>query len=449
LQRPLCVCNECERRGPSRRSLHLQQCEAVGKTKRRSHELEERSLRPADDTDTPNGNPPGVAPASVGKPDYTPGDPAGLVLVDEGAGGGIGRTLFHASPWDGWPAEWSLPGMSRAEDLIDTAWAALDLNSSVFASMPPYLVGASPNLPDGWIDNPDPDRYNSWADFAHGLMWDFQLGEAFVVCTSRYANGWPARFHLIPPWLIEPELTGTGRTYKIGSLELDPADVLHLRYRSTVDQARGTGPLDAGRARLVAAGVLLRYVTQFVTSGAVPSGVLESEEEVTSKQAEDLHAQWIAARMAKLGLPAVLGGGVSWKATQINPLQSALTELAAYTEAKISVLLGVPPFLLSLPSGGDSMTYSNVSSVFDYHWRGGLRPKAQRVMTALAQWLVPLGTGVEVNRDEYVKPGPLERAQTWEIYLRNGVVDVETVQTAERFTSAGTTTASPVSGVLK
>ena len=152
---------------------------------------ENRSLRPIDDDDTPNANPAGVPPASVAKPDYDPGDPNGFELVDEGPGRPRG-TIFHASPWDGWPAEWNMPllGGGSTGDLFDTAWAALDLNSSVFASMPVYMVGASPNLPDGWIDNPDPDKYNSWVGFARALMWDYQLGEVFVVCTARFANGW-------------------------------------------------------------------------------------------------------------------------------------------------------------------------------------------------------------------------------------------------------------------
>jgi phage portal protein BeeE len=153
--------------------------------------------------------------------------------------------------------------------------------------------------------------------------------------------------------------------------------------------------------------------------------------------------------VSRLGLPAVLGGGVTWRATQASALDTALTDLAGYTEAKVAVLLGVPPHMLGLPSGGDSMTYQSVSAIYDYHWRGGLRPKAQRLMLALSQWLVPRGTGLEVNRDEYVRPGPLERAQTWEIYLRNGVVAAEDVQVAERFTTAGTTTSTPISGVVK
>jgi HK97 family phage portal protein len=419
-------------------------------------ELETRSLRPDDDVDLANSNPAGVPPASVGVPDYDAGDPVGLELVDEGPGRPFGGSLLHASPWDGWPSSWNLPVLGPVENMIDVAWQALDLNASVFASMPPYLVNASPNLPDEWIDNPDPDQYTSWATFAHGLMWDFQLGEAFVVCTARYTGpggpgtGWPARFHLAPPWSVNVELDAGRRRYSIGGIPVRSEDVLHIRYRSTVDNARGTGPLDASATRLLAARVLLRYLTSFVEGGAVPSSVLESEEELTAKQASDLHAQWINARMSRLGLPAVLDGGVKWKATQTDPLSSALAELAAYTEAKIVVGLGVPPFLLGLPSGGDSMTYSNVSSIFDYHWRGGLRPKAQRIMLALSQWLTPRGTALEVNRDEYVRPGPLERAQTQEIYIRNGVLTPEEVREAERFgTASRTTGTATLTGVQK
>ena len=54
-----------------------------------------------------------------------------------------------------------------------------------------------------------------------------------------------------------------------------------------------------------------------------------------------------------------------------------MLELAQFTESRIAVLLGVPPFLVGLPSGGDSMTYSNVSSLFDFHDRSYLRTAAE------------------------------------------------------------------------
>lgn len=406
-----------------------------------------RSLRPLHE-DTPNANDPPPPPGTVAPhPLVEPGDPNGVVF--EGFGGGW--PPLHASPWSGWPGEWVTPNWWHWHDLVDAAWSCLDLNSSVFAAMPPYLVDAAESLPADWLTNPDPMFYRSWAEFARDLMWDFQMGEVFVLATSYYANGFPARFHVVPPWTVNVEIDysrpGYSRRYRIGELDVS-GDMLHIPYRSTVADTRGTGPLDAGRSRMVAAGILLRYATNFVQGGAVPSGVLESDEELTASQTTDLKNQWIEARMSSLGLPAVLSGGVTWKATQTDPISSALVELAKFNESRIAVLLGVPPFLQGLPSGGDSMTYSNVSAIFDYHWRAGLKPKVQRLMMALTNWLTPRGTGLEVNRDEYVRPGPLERAQTQEIYIRNNVLSENEVREMERFSTTVTAPGDQM-GVLK
>ena len=409
-------------------------------------QLQVRSLRPsADVPTTPNGNDPAtVPPATVGDDTYRPGDPDGFVL-DTSAGSGRGRARIVPSPWSGWPAEWDTPLWGgQAAILSDTAWAALDLNSSVFASMPPYLVDASPSLPADWLTNPHPDVYNCWQDFARQLFWDFQMGESIIVCTARYANRFPARFFAAEPWTVDVTFDANmQRQYRVGSKWLDPADVLHIRYKSSPTVARGIGPLDVGRTRMIAAGVLTRYATEFAMSGGVPPSILKHPDELSSDQVTDLLNQWIESRMSRLGLPAVLSGGVEWEATGVNPLQTALTELEGYTEARLAVLLGVPPFLLGLPSGGDSMTYSNVTSLFDYHWRAGLKPKADRLLASLANWLTPRGTGLEVNRDEYVRPGPLERAQTWQILLGANVVTVDEVRAIERFANTG----EPVGGL--
>jgi hypothetical protein len=93
------------------------------------------------------------------------------------------------------------------------------------------------------------------------------------------------------------------------------------------------------------------------------------------------------------------------------------------------------------------MTYSNVNALFDYHWRAGLRPKVSPIVHGLSLWLLPRGTDIEVNRDEYVRPDPYTRAQTWEILIRIGVLTARQVQEIERFVvSAGAT--APTAGAL-
>ena len=385
---------------------------------------------------TPNGNDPAsVPPATVGPDVYRPGDPHGLELVDEGRGLPWPRSTIRPSPWSGWPEEWATPLWNQLEALTDTAWMCIDLNASILATMPPYLVGASPSLPTDWLQNPDPDQYTSWEEFAKQLFWDYQLGEVFVLCTARYANSYPARFHVVPAWQINAEIVAGRREYKIGSLDVTD-DLLHIRYQSAVGDARGHGPLEAGRTRLIAARALTRYGTNIATTGGIPNAVLQHPDELTAKQATDLQTQWIEARLSTLGLPAVLSGGVTFETIQISPKDMALLELLQFNEARIAVLLGVPPFLVGLPSGGDPLTYNTVLMALDYHWRAGLRPKASTVMAGLSGWLTPRGTRIEVNRDAYVQPEPEARARTWEILIRIGVLTAEQVQLIERYATA-------------
>jgi len=114
----------------------------------------------------------------------------------------------------------------------------------------------------------------------------------------------------------------------------------------------------------------------------------------------------------------------------------AMHELEQFNEARIAVLLGVPPFLVGLPSGGDSMTYSNVSTLFDYHDRQKLRSLAVKVMSALSYWALPLGQQVEINRDEYSRPPFDQRAEAWSKLIASGVITPEDVAVYENFQGA-------------
>ena len=189
---------------------------------------------------------------------------------------------------------------------------------------------------------------------------------------------------------------------------------------------------------MVAAEILSRYATNLVSAGGIPPSILTHPDELSAQQAEDLRTQWVIARQSALGEPAVLTGGVTWEPTTVNPRDMALVELLQHNEGRIAIMLGVPPFLVGLPSGGDSMTYSNTTAVFDYHWRAGLRPKATMVTAALSEWLLPRGTVVEVNRDAYIQPPPNERAATAQLLnsirdeAGNPALTVEEIRKAER-----------------
>jgi HK97 family phage portal protein len=378
----------------------------------------------------PNENDPAnVPPATVGPPAATPGDPSGVVLTGPDAPDWSPPKIIP-SVWSGWPADWFPPfwGGQQPNTLTDTAWMVVDRQASILSTMPAYLKDAAPSLQADWLNNPDPDVYGSWEEFLKQLMWDYQAtGEAFVLATARYSTGWPARFHVVPPWWVEVTLLDGLRRYMIASEDVTD-DLLHVRYHSQVGYAHGMGPLEAGGQRVLAAQVLVQYATSLAAGGGIPTGVLQHPAELSPDQALQLKADWVQARASAIGEPAVLSGGIEWKPTQINPNDMALTGLLDRQESRIAQLLGMPSELVGIPTSTDPMTYKNMNMWMELHWRQGLKPKAKAVMKALSEWALPRGTWVELDNREYVAPVPLEQAQAIQIYA--GIVDPATGQPA-------------------
>jgi HK97 family phage portal protein len=378
----------------------------------------------------PNENDPAnVPPATVGPPAATPGDPSGVVLTGPNAPDWSPPKIIP-SVWSGWPADWFPPFWSgqMPAQLTDTAWLCIDRNSSILANMPAYLKDAAPSLQADWLNNPDPDVYGSWKGFCKSLFWDYQaVGEVFVLATARYSTGWPARFHVVPPWMVQIEILDGLRVYMIGGEDVSE-DLLHIRYREQVGYAHGEGPLEAGGQRVLASQMLIQYATSLAAGGGIPTGVLQHPAELSPDQALQLKADWVAARASSIGEPAVLSGGIQWTPTQINPNDMALTALLDRQEGRICQLLGVPSELVGVPTSTDPMTYKNVAMWHDLHWKQGLKPKAGHVMAELSGWALPRGTSVELNADAYVAGEPLERAQTAQILA--GIVDPVTGQQA-------------------
>lgn len=337
------------------------------------------------------------------------------------------------SRWAGWPTDWLDPswdGASQLSALVDTAWACLDLNSSVIASMPPFLTRDGQVVPSKtWMGNPDPDTYVSWDDFAKEAFWEYQCGELFILCLARDFAGWPARFRVIPSAFVTVDSDG----YRVGTYRVPRGDMLHIRYSRQPGSPRGVGPLEVGGARIVAAATMARHVSGLVESGIAPPYYIRTDKPLTKDQAVGVLDGWLETRANRPGEPAIMSGGSSLEAPPTKSASElALVELAQFTESRIAILLGVPPFLVGLPSGGNSMTYSNVSQLFDFHERSSLGPKVSAPMAALSRWALPRGTLIDLNRDSYTRPQAADRANYYKTLFELGAITAEEIRTMER-----------------
>jgi HK97 family phage portal protein len=396
----------------------------------------------------------GVTPNDNGPSDYNPGDPDGADLsaftnMPESRGA---LPTPSPSPWSGWPSSWGLSWQQQANfnKLIDVAWACVDLNSSVISSMPAYrLRNGEVIAATKWMTNPDPTIYCSWNEFVKQLMWDYMLGEAFVLPMATQSDGYPGRFRVIPPWLINVEMRGGSREYRIGGEHgQDVTDeILHIRYQSTSIDAHGHGPLEVAGARMTQIGLLQRYTNNLAETGGIPFYWLELDKRLTQQEGRDLLNRWIETRAEYAGYPALVTGGAKLnQARSFSAGDMALMEMQQFNEARIAILLGVPPFLVGLPGATGSLTYSNIESLFSYHDRSSLRPKVHTAMAALSQWALPTGQSIELNRDDYTRPGLADRANAYKTLVDAGILNPVEARVMERLLGGGLS-AAQLSGV--
>lgn len=373
---------------------------------------------------------------------------AGDVSAQQGESGGFGATHvmypaaappIQAQSWAGWPVGWEVPsnltgGARWFGGGSDIVFAAIDRNATAFGAMPLTPSKGLVRQPaPSWLINPQPQVYASWSEFARQVWWSYQAcGEVFIVATSWFKDsGWPRTFMVLDPWMCTPEIVDGKRTVSINGLDATD-DVLHVRYASWPGVARGVGPLDVAGERIAAERALSRYASDLASQGGIPWAVIKSKYRLTPTQIAQLKTQWIEARRSQMGVPAILDQELDLTQLQVTPQQMALAELQTSSEARLSVLLGVPPYLLGLPSAvGSSSPYQNVQDVFEYWWRLTLYPHGGHLMSALALWALPAGTDIRLDAATYTQPGPLERAQYYDYQLRNGVMTVDEVRAAE------------------
>jgi len=325
--------------------------------------------------------------------------------------------------WQGWPTGWETPlwnGSGFPQKLVSTLWTCIDLNTRQLASFPIYGVKGVNVVPlPEWSNNPEPSLYSDWTEAAKQMFNTYQaMGEIILWATGRYKDGLGpngigsvARFVVLNPQLVNIELVDGSVEYKLGNLILDPNDVCHIKYQSMPTNLRGIGPLEWASKSIASAAALERMNTDLATRGGIPWAVLKSQRKLNSKEASDLQNRWIEGARSRQGAPAILSGTLELETLTISPKEMMMLEQRIFDETRICSALGVPPYLVGLPQPG-GLTYANAINLLDFHWRTTLRTAANAVCSAISNWLLPRGTRVEMNRDDYVRADDLTRAQT-------------------------------------
>ncbi|PMV06137.1 phage portal protein [Pseudomonas sp. MPBD4-3] len=146
--------------------------------------------------------------------------------------------------------------------------------------------------------------------------------------------------------------------FKSGTRTLTQDELWHVRL-FTLDGLNGLNPIAYARQALGLGQAMDAHAAKLFTNGAVTSGVLRTEQQLTDEAFARLKADFQGEHMgvANAYKPMILEMGLDWKPISLNAQDTQFIESKKLTEAQICGLFRVPPHLVA---SMEKMTLNNI-----------------------------------------------------------------------------------------
>jgi HK97 family phage portal protein len=222
------------------------------------------------------------------------------------------------------------------------------------------------------------------------------------------AHGWPYAYDYVLD----------GSTTRIAVQDEDGwPGLVHIKAMHPLDDYLGAGALSAAWQAVTIHNAAADWNRALLENAARPSGALVYEAgdgaALSPDQFDRLRAELDTAfsGAGNAGRPMLLDGGLRWQSMALTPADMDFATLKSAAARDIALAFGVPPMLLGLP--GDS-TYANYREANRALWRLTLLPLAHKLLSALAEGLVPWFAGASLAIDLDLVPALSEdRERLW------------------------------------
>jgi HK97 family phage portal protein len=260
-------------------------------------------------------------------------------------------------------------------------------------------------------------------------MISYQLrGNVMGVIADRITVTRPSQIELINPDRVTVQTAPDGTVWRLDGREIDRSDLWHRRAYPLPGEPLGLSPI-AYFANTIGLGLAAeQYGSKFFRDSGIPSGILSTDEPLTTETAERMLAMWEVANRDRRKT-AVLGSDLKFQAISINPEESQFIDTMRLNVQQIARIFSVPPELIGADSG-NAMTYSNIESRDLSFLKYSLQPWLGRLERAM-NTLVPRGQYVKFNAAALLRTDTLNRYQAHAIALDQGFLTLNEVRELE------------------
>jgi len=313
-------------------------------------------------------------------------------------------------------------------------WACTSLYSRLVSSLPFHAYrdqgGVSRKIPTPTVlKEPNPgQRLPHWlSQVVESLVL---RGNAFGLVLGTTAAGRPSGVQILHPDLVSAryDYRTDEISYRIGGVEVPASSVWRCAINVGPGSPFGKSVLEYA-AQSVGLGVAAQqYGSDFFGTGGHPTGVLETEQEITGEQADAIKRRWQMAVQDDRGV-AVLGLGFGYRPVQVSPSDTEFLNAYKLSVQDVCRFFAIPPEMVGAESGS-SMTYSNVESRALDLLRYAIDPVLVEVEAGLTEML-PAPQYVQANRDALLRMTTRDRYDAHASAIAAGWMTVDEVRGIE------------------
>lgn len=300
------------------------------------------------------------------------------------------------------------------------------VNAKVTAAIDPRLVVQLRTAKGEWEEEPghplrrlimQPNDEMDEGEFAGAALTGQDTSGWFYAEIVRGANNLPIELHPLNPAKIAliPGDRGKAKAYEFKEgthKEIIPAeDMIAWRKPDPRNRFQGLAPLAVCLGAVDADNAQTDFIRAFFNNGGVPSGIFKVlNRTLSQEQADEIKAKWNASRSRALGnqqTTAVLDQNGEYQRIGANLGELQGDSLREFTETRVSMVFGVPPFIIYSFAGIQHNTYSNSEEAWKQFWASTMTPWFKSWRTFLSRRLLSefvsqdliLGERVRLNWD--------------------------------------------------
>jgi HK97 family phage portal protein len=323
-----------------------------------------------------------------------------------------------------------VPAIQRAVTLIANTAGSLAVQG--------FRNGALMEDPPRIVARPDP--YATPRDFYRDSTYNMATrGEVVWWIASRDALEMPTALIVVPLSELSVEANTRNRLFPIYTWGLakgtrysaaNPAGAfVHVTYLREPGTLRGVGPLQLAGAASSVSVEAQEWAANFYASGGYPSMLLKSELELSAAEAAVLKEAWI---QTPPNMPKVLSGeGMEAKEFNANPQGAQMLEAREHQNGDAARMFGIPGRLMEYNTAGASLTYQNLTEVWNDFVRGCLAPNYLEPMEQALTDLLPRAQTARFYVEGLLRADVKTRYEVYTSGITSGVLSVEEAQRME------------------